>query len=40
MVTVKDFKKRETKTGEEFFVLVLQGAVVPVKSKAGYTGAC
>ncbi len=33
MVTVKDYKKRETKNGEEFFVLVLQGAIVPIKSK-------
>ena len=33
MVTVKDYKKRETKSGDEFFVLVLQGAIVPVKSK-------
>ena len=33
MVTIKDFKKRETKTGEEFFVLVLQGGITPVKSK-------
>ena len=34
MVTVKDFKKRESKEGKEFFVLVLQGNVVPVKSEA------
>ncbi len=33
MVTIKDFKKRENKEGEEFLVLVLQGGVVPVKSK-------
>ena len=33
MVTIKDFKTRENKDGEEFFVLVLQGGVVPVKSK-------
>jgi len=33
MVTVKDYKRRENKDGEEFFVLVLQGEVVPVKSK-------
>lgn len=33
MVTVKDFKKRETKEGKEFFVLVLHGNVVPVKSE-------
>ena len=33
MVTIKNFKKRESKTGEEFFVLVLQGGVAPVKSK-------
>ncbi|WP_159018692.1 hypothetical protein [Algibacter sp. L3A6] len=33
MVTIKDFKKRETKTGEEFFVLVLQSGITPVKSK-------
>lgn len=33
MVTIKDYKKRETKTGEEFFVLILQGGVVPVRSK-------
>tara|TARA_Y100000815_G_C13262849_1_gene469965 strand:- start:395 stop:739 length:345 start_codon:yes stop_codon:yes gene_type:complete len=33
MVTIKDYKKRETKEGEEFFVLVLQGGVVPVRSK-------
>ena len=38
MVTVKDYKKRENKEGEEFFVLVLQGNVVPVKSqKTGRT---
>lgn len=34
MVTVKDFKVRGSKDGEEFFVLVLQGGVMPVKSKA------
>tara|TARA_R110002033_G_scaffold64108_2_gene115119 strand:+ start:627 stop:971 length:345 start_codon:yes stop_codon:yes gene_type:complete len=34
MVTIKDYKRRESKKGGEFFVLVLQGAVVPVKSKA------
>ncbi|KJD31239.1 hypothetical protein PK35_15495 [Tamlana nanhaiensis] len=33
MVKVIDFKKRESKTGEEFFVLVLQGGITPVKSK-------
>lgn len=33
MVTIKDYKKRETKSGDEFFVLVLQGGVTPVKSK-------
>ena len=33
MVTVKDYKKRESKKGEEFYVLVLQGNVVPVKSQ-------
>jgi hypothetical protein len=33
MVTIKDYKKRETKEGDEFFVLVLQGGVVPVRSK-------
>ena len=33
MVTVKDYKRRESKKGEEFFVLVLQGGVVPVQSK-------
>jgi hypothetical protein len=33
MVTVKDYKRRESKEGKEFFVLVLQGNVVPVKSK-------
>ena len=33
MVTVKDFKRRESKSGNEFFVLVLQGGVTPVKSK-------
>ena len=38
MVTVKDYKKRESKKGEEFYVLVLQGNVVPVKSqKSGRT---
>ncbi len=35
MVTVKDYRRRETKSRDEFFVLVLQGAIVPVKSK-GY----
>jgi hypothetical protein len=34
MVTVKDYKKRETKEGKEFFVLVLHGNVVPVKSES------
>ncbi|UWX54907.1 hypothetical protein NYZ99_19565 [Maribacter litopenaei] len=33
MVTVKDYKKRETKEGKEFYVLVLHGNVVPVKSE-------
>lgn len=33
MVTIKDYKKRENKDGEEFFVLVLQGNVVPVRSQ-------
>ena len=33
MVTIKDFKKRESKDGEEFLVLVLQGGVTPVKSQ-------
>lgn len=33
MVTIKDYKKRETKAGDEFFVLVLQGGITPVKSK-------
>ncbi|WP_053991930.1 hypothetical protein [Mangrovimonas sp. TPBH4] len=33
MVTIKDFKKRESKEGDEFFVLVLQGGVMPVRSK-------
>src|SRR5690606_36855546 len=33
MVTVKDYKKRESKDGNEFFVLVLQGGVFPVKSQ-------
>tara|TARA_R110002051_G_C8766033_1_gene502623 strand:+ start:8552 stop:8896 length:345 start_codon:yes stop_codon:yes gene_type:complete len=32
MVTVKDYKQRESKDGEKFFVLVLQGGVSPVKS--------
>ena len=32
MVTVKDYKKRENKQGEEFYVLVLQGEVAPVRS--------
>ncbi|MRX64375.1 hypothetical protein [Maribacter luteus] len=34
MVTVKDYKKRESKKGDEFYVLVLQGSVVPVKSQS------
>lgn len=33
MVTVKGFKKRESKDGNEFFVLVLQGGVFPVRSQ-------
>ncbi len=33
MVTIKDFKKRETKTGDAFFVLVLQGGISPVQSR-------
>ncbi|EAR16645.1 hypothetical protein RB2501_07085 [Robiginitalea biformata HTCC2501] len=33
MVNVKDYKQREGKDGEPFFVLVLQGDVTPVKSK-------
>ena len=33
MVTIKDYLKRKTKTGDEFFVLVLQGGVVSVRSK-------
>jgi len=33
MVAVKDYKQRQSKDGEEFFVLVLQGGVTPVKSK-------
>ena len=33
MVTVKEFIQRESKDGEKFFVLVLQGGVTPVKSK-------
>lgn len=32
MVTVKDYKQRTNKEGENFFVLVLQGEVAPVKS--------
>ncbi|AUS05123.1 hypothetical protein [Pseudotamlana carrageenivorans] len=33
MVTIKDYKKRESEKGE-FFVLVLQGEIAPVKSKS------
>lgn len=33
MVTVKDFKQRQNKDGEDFFVLVLQGGVFPVRSQ-------
>ena len=33
MVTIKNYATRESKTGEEFLVLVLQGGVTPVKSK-------
>ncbi|WP_405330772.1 hypothetical protein [Leeuwenhoekiella sp. LLG6367-2.1] len=33
MVTIKDYKKRETKNGEEFFVLILQSGITPVKSQ-------
>lgn len=33
MVTIKDYKKRESKDGDEFFVLILQGGVMPVKSQ-------
>ena len=33
MVTVKDYKERESKDGQKFFVLVLQSGVTPVKSK-------
>ena len=32
MVTVKDYQKRESKEGKEFFVLVLQGSAEAVKS--------
>ncbi|WOD44926.1 hypothetical protein [Hwangdonia lutea] len=33
MVKVIDFKTRQNKEGEDFFVLVLQGGITPVKSK-------
>jgi hypothetical protein len=33
MVTVKEYKQRQSKTGGDFFVLVLQGGVTPLKSK-------
>ncbi len=33
MVTVKEFKTRQNRDGEDFLVLVLQGGVTPVKSK-------
>ena len=33
MVTVKGFKERTTKEGENFLVLELQGGVTPVKSE-------
>ena len=33
MVTVKEFLERESKDGEKFFVLVLQGGATPVKSR-------
>ena len=35
MVTVKDYLKRKSKTGGEFFVLVLSGGIEPVKSADG-----
>jgi len=33
MVRVSDYKERQSKDGEKFYVLVLQGGVFPVKSK-------
>ncbi|MFD2568684.1 hypothetical protein [Pseudotenacibaculum haliotis] len=33
MVTIKGYEKRTNSDGEEFFILVLQGGVTPVKSK-------
>lgn len=33
MVTVKEFLQRESRDGQKFFVLVLQGGAEPVKSK-------
>lgn len=33
MVKIIDYKKRTTKSGDDFFVLVLQGGVVPVRSQ-------
>ncbi|WP_419213439.1 hypothetical protein ACNR9Q_04610 [Maribacter sp. X9] len=33
MVSVQRFLKRQTKEGKDFFVLVLSGGVVPVKSE-------
>lgn len=33
MVTVKDYKKRENKEGKNFYVLILQGGVFPVRSQ-------
>ena len=33
MVTVKDYKQRQNKEGEDFYVLVLQGGVFPVQSQ-------
>jgi len=35
MVTVKNYLKRESKSGGEFFVLIISGGIEPVKSNDG-----
>lgn len=35
MVTIQKFLKRKSKSGKEFFVLVLSGGIEPVKSSDG-----
>ncbi|GFD92336.1 hypothetical protein KUL156_54080 [Alteromonas sp. KUL156] len=35
MVTVKNYEFRENSKGEKFLVLVLEGSVMPIRSKSG-----